>query len=229
MSADDDELAMLLPFYVNRTLGPADAARVEVALARSSELRAELSIIHDLAQKLKAGGREVTIQQEPDDHRLAAVLGRIDDKPAAVVAAPPARPGLGKLLAFLNPQRWHPAVALSLMLAVGGQTVFIGNLAATKRSNSQEIASLNKQVGDLQYALASGPEGVHPGNVVVQLRPDAGWAAVAALLGKEGLTIVGGPSDGTLTLSSDAKGAALQALITRLRASPLVTAADKAA
>jgi anti-sigma factor RsiW len=228
MTPDDpDAVALLLPFYVNGSLGAAESAAVTAALAQSSELRAELAAISRLAHTIKTGGKAMTMQDETEDKRLQAVLGRIDDAPTP--AAAPAPQSLSGLLGFLNPRRWHPAVSLSLVMAVGGQAAVIGNLAVTVGSSGAQIASLTQQVGSLQYALASGPEAVHKGSLVVQLRPDAGWAAVEALFGKEGLIIVGGPSDGSLTLSSDAKGAALDALVARLRASPLVAEADKAA
>ena len=228
MTGEDlDELTLLLPFYVNDTVAPADARRIEAVLARSAELRAELAIVDAMAQQVRKGGEILAAQDDTGGDRLQAVLGRLDDRPPAPIPAGGVR--LAGLLAMLNPRRWHPAVALSLVVAVGGQTLFIGRLSDANQAGAGQIAALGKQVGELQFALASGPEAARRGNVVVQLRADASWSGVAALLGKEGLSIVDGPSDGALTLSSDASGAALDALIDRLRASPLVTAAEKGA
>ena len=62
----------------------------------------------------------------------------------------------------------------------------------------------------------------------MQLAPDASWTALETLLANEGLAIVGGPNDGALTLFSDAKDAALDRQLTRLKASALIAEADKA-
>ena len=227
---DVDDLTLLLPFYVNGTLKAADRARIDVALVGSAGLRAELSAIRDLAQRVKAGGNAMTGEKGTGEARLQGVLGRLDVRPEpAAPSSAPQQGSLAGLLAFLNPVRWHPAVALSLVFAVGAQSVVIGRLSNAGHDSANQIAALSKQVGDLQFALASGPEAAHRGNIVVQLRPAAAWAEVEALLGKEGLAVVGGPSDGALTLSSDAKGTALDALIVRLRASPLIASADKGA
>ncbi len=227
---DEDALTLLLPFYVNGTLEAEDCARIDAALPRSADLRAELAVACDLAQRVKTEGRAMTDHDGTSDARLQAVLGRLDDKvpPAPSATAPPLA-GLAGLLTFLNPARWHPAVALSLVFAVGAQSLGIGKLLGAGHESANQIAALSKQVGDLQFALASGPEAAHRGNIVIQLRPDAAWAGVEALFDKEGLTVTGGPSDGALTLSSDAKGRALDALITRLRASPLIASADNGA
>ncbi len=231
-----DDLAELLPFYVNGTLAASECAKIDGELAASPRLRDELEVLGGLAQLVKAGGTEMT-RQTPEskaqgETRLETVLGKLEDKPlpheAPVLPKAPAQE-LGALLGFLNPKRWHPAVSLALAAAVVGQGVTIANLNQGKAENASQIASLQKRVGDLEFQLASGPDGDRKGSLMLALKAGTTWSEVETLLGAEGLTILGGPSDGTLILSSEAKGAVLDAQIDRLRKSPLVASADKAA
>lgn len=231
---EKEDIASLLPFYVNGTLGVADCARVDAALAVSSELRDELATVGNAAQMVKAGGKEIMQGDDRSEARLDAVLGELQDKPpladaATSPAAAPQRQSIGSLLSFLSPKRWHPAVSLSLAVAVVAQGAAISNLSEDNRVSQAQVASLQKRVGDLQFELASGPGGASRGNIIIEVKADAPWSAVESLLGKEGLSIVGGPSDGAITLSSQATGATLDAQIKRIRASSLIASVDKAA
>jgi hypothetical protein len=157
-----------------------------------------------------------------NDPRMAT-----NDEKAAEDAAMHPAPAKKGLLSFLNPKNWHPAVSLALAAAAIAQA---GLLVTQQQESGQQIAQLEKRVGDLEYQLASGPgERAGQADILVQVKPEASWAALSELLANEGLTIVAGPSDNTLSLSSELEGAALDALILRLRASALIEAADKAA
>lgn len=231
---EDKDIAQLLPFYVNGTLNAKDCARVDAALAGSRELRSELAAIGNLAQMVKTGGQPMTHGENEVEARLDAVLGRIEDKPpqaAPEIAVPyqPSSQGIGGLLSFLNPKRWHPAVSLGLAVAFVAQGVALSNLSSSKQESQARIAFLQKRVGDLEFELASGPDGHQPGNIMIEVKADAPWSAVEVLLAKEGLSIVGGPSDGAITLSSEATGATLNAQIKRIRTSPLIASVDKGA
>ena len=234
--AEDPEfnrLSQLLPFYVNGTLDADETAQVDAALAVSPALREELAVIGRLAQGVKTGGRELTQSVEGDLERQAERLGQIGAQPAAVNAmTSPVAPleSLGSLLSFLHPKRWHPAVALTLAFAVTAQAVVIGNLSGENAEGTSKIAALEKRLDEVEFQLASGPGGgeVSKASIMVQLKANASWAEFETLLADEGLTITGGPSDGTLMLSGDNKGAALTAQITRLRKSALIEAADPA-
>jgi hypothetical protein len=221
-----ENLSLLLPFYVNGTLDAAACAKVDAALATSAELREELAEIGRLAQGVKAGGRAFGHGDAAGAQRVATKLAEV--RSPAPIAMPSDR--LGGMLAFLNPRSWHPAVALSLALAVLAQAAVIANLNGENTQRSSKIASLEKRLGEVEFQLASGPGGgaVQKGSILVQLAPDASWADVETLLANENLEIVGGPSDGALMLSSDAKDAALDLQIKRLKASALIAAADKA-
>ena len=223
---DLDSLSLLLPFYVNGTLDAAACARVDAALASSAELREELVEIGRLAQGVKTGGRELGL----GDHlRVDRVAAKLMQGTAPVPVAAPS-PTLGGMLAFLNPRSWHPVVALSLAIAAIAQAGMIANLSGENTERSSEIASLEKRLGEAEFQLASGPgsEAAQKGSIMVQLAPNAPWSAIEELLANEALMIVGGPSDGALLLSSDAKDAALDRQITRLKSSSLIAAADKA-
>jgi hypothetical protein len=232
LNEDETEgIARLLPFYVNGTLSAAECARVDAALAVSSALRDELAAIGNVAQMVKAGGQAMMQGEDKSEARLDMVLGHLDDKPTQSAPQMPAlQPqGIGAFLSFLNPKRWHPAVSLGLAFAFVAQGVVLSSLSQGKHESEAQIASLQKRVGDLEFELASGPDGPHTGNIIIEVKADASWSAVETLLGKEGLSIVGGPSDGAITLSSEATGATLDAQIKRIRTSPLIASVDKGA
>jgi hypothetical protein len=234
MTPEDEDLAKLLPFYVNGTLNAADCARVDAALAKSQDLLSELSTHNRLAQIVRTGGADLTIEQVNTEGNLAKVMDHLPPQTCYVKPAPAQQPkqreGLGSVLRFLNPKHWHPAVALGLALAVAVQAVVIGGLGSSNKHSAAQIAALEKQKTDLEFQLASGPGGEQTaGSIMIQINDDASWEALADLLAKESLSIVDGPSDGTITLSSVAKGADLDAQINRLKSSPLISAADKTA
>jgi hypothetical protein len=225
---DFENLSLLLPFYVNGTLGADDTAKVDAALATSPELRDELAEIGRLAQGVKTGGRDLGQGDDARVQRVAAKLAQAPASPAVAVAE--SRQKLGGMLAFLNPRSWHPVVALSLAIAAVAQAGVIANLNGENNERSSKIASLEKRLGEVEFQLASGPggEAAQKGSIVVQLAPGTSWSALETLLETEELQIVGGPSDGALLLSSEAKDAALDRQIIRLKSSALIAAADKA-
>ncbi len=229
-----EDLKLLLPFYVNGTLDAESCARIDRGLATSAELRNELDEINALAQNIREGGQAMMQGQDNVDQSLDALLDdqRMQDTPERQVQEPSrtAAPVPRNLLSFLHPKNWHPAVSLALAAAAVAQLGLLAGLNDARKDSGEQIAKLEKRVGDLEYQLASGPDGgaAQP-DILIQLKPDASWSGVSELLTSEGLTIVDGPSDNTLSLSSTLEGAALDALISRLRASALIEAADKAA
>ncbi len=231
-----DDIEMLLPFYVNGTLSAEDCTRVDTAMSVSGAVRKALAAIGNLAQTIKSGGREIMQDAGNGEARLDIILNQIGDPQPQTAQKLMDQPepqaekqGIGALLRFLNPKRWHPAVSLALVAVAVAQGTAISNLSVDKEASGSQIASLQKRVGDLEFELASGPGGELRGNIIAEVKADAPWSAVEALFGKEGLSIVGGPSDGAITLSSDAKDAELTTQIERLRASPLIASADKSA
>jgi anti-sigma factor RsiW len=240
-SDEIEELTLLLPFYVNGTLDAEACARVDAALAHSADLRVELATLNRLARSVKEGGRGMNEGADNKEQHLAKVTEAIkahEKRSAPMAAMPPTDLGEAKggsgfsaLLGFLHPRRWHPAIALSMAIAIPAQAAVIANLNSEKSRSVTQIAALEKRLGELEFQLASGPGGgaAQRGTIMIQLNDDAGWSSIAALLAAEELSIVDGPSDDSLTLHSTAKGAALDAQIKRLRASTLIAAADKVA
>jgi hypothetical protein len=229
-----DTLMSLLPFYANGTLDRANTARVKAAMAHSIELREELDTLTELARVVKREGAKMTEAKENTDDRLEAVLGRLEDNHPQATMNPNTAARQTKqpsqILAFLSPRFWHPAVSLSLLLAAGTMSAALVGLNHGNQQRMAEIATLQKKIGDLEFQLASGPGGaVNKADIMVQLKEDARWSDISALLIAENLMIISGPSDNTLSLSSNKEGAEVDALIERLRASPLVANVDKAA
>ena len=223
-SHDPDALARLLPFYVNGTLDPADRAALDSALESSADLREALSAEQHLQARHREGLDAVLSASEPGfESREAALAAQLVPPPApAPQLEPTPAPASGLLasLAFLNPRRWHPAMALCLLVAVPAQ-------AAVIVSQGGKIALLQ----DENFQLASGPCDDRPpaGAIQLELTETAQWKDVAALLDDEELSIARSGGLGVLTIKTGREGLQFKALIERLRASPLVASAEPAA
>jgi hypothetical protein len=232
--SDHDELKLLLPFYVNGTLKAKDCARIDQGLATSAELRKELDDLNSLAQVVREGGQAMAQEQSNADAQMGRLMNdpRMAEKAQEPVrfATLPSAPSASGMLSFLNPKNWHPAVSLALAAAAVAQAGWLMDMSGDQKASGEQIAQLEKKVGDLEYQLASGPDGgAQTADILVQVKSGASWQALSDLLSNEGLTIVNGPSDNTLSLSSELDGAALDAVIARLRASGLIEKVDKAA
>lgn len=226
-SHDPEALARLLPFYVNGTLDPADHAALEAALESSADLREALQAEQHLQARHREGLEAVLSASESGfESREAALAARLVPPPAAAAPAPQPEPapaqsaGLLASLAFLNPRRWHPAMALCLLVAVPAQ-------AAVIVSQGGKIALLQNE----NFQLASGPCDDRPpaGAIQLELAETAQWKDVAALLDDEELSIARSGGLGVLTIKTGREGLQFKALIERLRASPLVASAEPAA
>jgi hypothetical protein len=225
------EMELLLPFYINGTLSLVDQGRVEAALAQSADLRAALEEQIALSLRVKSEGATFMEEARHVDVLLNDVLGKIDELPAQEADKPKPKPkSLKDLLGFLRPSRWHPAVSLALLVAICLQGAALLGLTGARQAQQSTIAALEKRIGNLEFQLASGPDGGEArGVLIIQFTQQADWGDIEALLSREQLSIVSGPSDSSVTLSSSASGNDLDALIVRLRASPLVASVDKAA
>lgn len=219
MTDRDDyaELERLLPFYVNGTIEPAARLRLEAALAESPPLRAALEEERQIQDRVIAGVESELAESAAGSESRNAMLHVRLNRPAAPA---PTAGGLAAALSFLNPRRWHPAVALSLAAALPLQ----GWLIAGKND-------VIGQLRDENFQLASGPCEDRPlaGAVQLELADGAKWAEVAALLDTEGLSIAKSGDFGVLTVKTGKQGAELAALIARLKASALVASAEPAA
>lgn len=211
-----EALAALLPFYANGTLSETDRGRIEQGLRTFPALKAELQREIALAQCIQTAGD--TIMSEPDnqEERLERIMDRLpiqEPTPQLVPSAPRQTTGA---LAFLNPKYWVPAVALSLCAAVALQANMISN-------KNTQIARLEEK-----FQSAGGPceDKAQDGRLLLELKDNAPWSAVADLLDTQQLTIVDSGGFGTLTVASKASPGALAAQVTKLKASPLILNAD---
>lgn len=210
------ELQEQLPFYVNGTASPKLKARIEAALPRSEALRTALDEERQLQSRVQFGASELLERSESRFERRAAAVMAATSSPDQVNAADE-KAGFASALAFLNPKRWNPALALTLALAVPVQAAVIAAQTTT-------IAKLEKE----NFALASGPcaDRDRSGGIVLELKDDAPWKAVAESLDAEALSIVESGAFGVLTVRGEKKGDERDALINRLKQSPLVARAE---
>lgn len=210
------ELIEQLPFYVNETASPAIKAQIEAALPGSAALRAALEEERQLQTRVALGTGEMLEQSERNfEQREAAVMAAMaSPNPTPTTAK---KTGFAAALSFLNPRRWNPAIALTLALALPAQAAIIATQTTT-------IAKLEKE----NFELASGPcaDRDRTGGIVLELKDNAQWAGITNLLDTEALTIVENGAFGVLTVRSAKKGAERDALIARLKQSPLVASAE---
>lgn len=212
---DYEALVALLPFYVNGTLGAADLARVEQGLCDHPALKAELQREGTLARRIKTAGDEMMAEPDNQEDRLEKLIHTLPDKAGG---APQPAPTQRSALAFLNPKYWVPAAGMAMGFAVALQASVIS-------SKNGEIAKLEEK-----FQSAGGPCEDHTkdGHIILELKEDAAWSAVADLLDTEQLRIVDSGGFGTLTVASKAAPADLAAQVAKLKASPLVQSADLA-
>ena len=210
---DYEALAELLPFYVNGRLSDTDRARVEQGLREYPPLKTALQRESAFAQRIKKAGDVIMAEPDKQEERLENLLGNLPDRdfPTSQVTAKPV-----SALAFLNPKYWVPAVGLSLAAAVA----FQASVISTKNS---EIDQLQEK-----FQSAGGPCEDHAkdSQIIVEIKDNAPWSAVADLLDGKQLRIVNSDGFGTLTLASKAAPEALAAQVAKLKASPLVQSAD---
>jgi hypothetical protein len=210
-----EELFEQLPFYVNGTVTQDLRRRIEAALPSSPKLREALAQARHIQSRILAGTGELLDESEPHyETRKASVMAG-----AALheqLAPQNRRISFASALSFLNPRRWNPAIALTLALALPAQ-------AAVIASQSTAIDALEKE----NFRLASGPCADHDRTrgIVLELKEDAMWKAVAELLDAEALVIVENGAFGVLTVRGEKKGAERAALIGRLKQSPLISSA----
>ncbi|MCY7279583.1 MAG: hypothetical protein LH610_01555 [Sphingomonas bacterium] len=223
---DPDDVALLLPFYVNGTLGADDRVRVEFALEASVNLRAELEEVQAVAALVHGGGKMIAPNLMPRLDRAEALLARIAPPNAAtpdaitlrpVLATPSVQKTWQDRLAMLFAKRWQPALAMcaiAVIVAQGASLYF----ADTHRAESE-------------YTVASGPKApATRAQIVLQPDPNANWDALSQLISAESLEVTGSIG-GMLTLRCQRQCPAddVDSKVAHLRASSLVAFAGKVA
>jgi anti-sigma factor RsiW len=206
---DRREILELLPWHAAGTLTPAEAARVEAALARDPELAREF----ELAREELGGVVDVNeASGRPSPKALDALFAKIDAEPTRR-PAPAIGASIAAFFARLSPRTlaWTAAAAA---LVIAMQAVVIGGAAMRTLSPAQgpELAGHVAPRGEGSYAL-------------VTFRPTASIAQVSQALRAQDAVIVEGPKAGVFTvrlsptrLTPDQAKAAVE----RLRKDPAV-------
>jgi anti-sigma-K factor RskA len=217
-----DEIAMLLPFYVNGTLGPVQRAQVDAAMATNPTLQAELGDIRTLQGLVHQGAKQIEAQLQPTSTaRLEKLLDQIEaDAPRVNTrhTAPPRAPERQNFWSSLFSFRWQPAFAIAAAALILVQSGTIGYLAS--RDTPSSYGTLSGSGTDIRKVT-----------LFLQIEMDAKWADVTDMLNREGLTIVSGPVDGSIGVApvNALTPAQIKALLIRLSASPVVFFAGPAA
>jgi hypothetical protein len=213
-----DDYAEMLPAYVNGTLAPADRVRLQSALEQSPDLRAELVEIEAISSLVKAGP-----VSDPSPVDMDARLNRLLAQTQTIAQVRPmvsAEPSLWqKCMNWLATPSLRPAYAMALIALVAIQG---GVLTQVLRQPSPAYGTLSG--GDEKQAIKP--------QILIQFKDDVPVKDVSALLAKEGLRMVGGPIENSYELGAKDTAfspEALDACLIRLKASPLVSFAEKAA
>ncbi len=221
---DYDDLAALLPLYVNGSLGKRARNRIDAALKKSPQLRAALSHEQELKQRL-VDGTDALLEDSAAGvgARQDALVERIETRADSADILQPVTQlssNTGGALAFLNPRNWRPAVSMALALAVPA-------LAGIAVWQATTISALEKE----NYNLASGPGGETPvkGAILIEFKDDVRWIEIQELLSKENLSIYKQAEFGAVTVKSGKEGAEWLAIVDRLRLSHLVSNVGPAA
>ena len=210
------ELLEQLPFYLNGTASAELRARIDAALPDTPKLREALEQEREIRARIVSGTDALLDESQPHvELREATVLANAAMHKQPAKAQP--KNSFASALLFLNPRRWSPALALTLALAIPVQAAVIATQVTT-------IAKLENE----NFALASGPcaDKDRTSGIVLELKDDAPWKAVAELLDAEALMIAENGAFGVLTLRGEKKGAERAVLIERLKQSPLVSSAE---
>ena len=181
---EPSEVELLLPWYAAGTLNRREAAQVEAALAADPALAERLDWVRaEFAQ-------EIYINEEaasPPDNDVKALFAKIDALPARrpgtlAASTPTFADRVGEFFAALSPRTlaWSGAAAALVILLQAG---VIGDMVLKGG-----------------YDTASVPQNM-PANgsyVLIRFQPQATAADIASFLAANKLSIVEGPSGGTL-------------------------------
>jgi len=200
---DNDEVALLLPWYANGRLSEADRRRVELYLKEHPEERAHLSVIEEELAETERLNRALPGHSGMDDI-LAGIRG--DRRPVASTES-----GLARLLAklggwladFSAPVRGAAIAALLVLLAIQAGT--IGALLRTPQEPEFRTAA-GETVATARPAL------------LVMFAPDASASDITALIETIEAQIVDGPRAGGIYGLALATGADPEAALAALRA-----------
>lgn len=179
----DDEIEMLLPFYVTGRLDPDDAGKVDERIGQFPDIENVLSLIREERQGAVAANKAVAAVPVVDFERVARAIAA---NPVRTASA--AEPMLDWIRRWLEvpvsrPRAWLGAATALLIVA---QSAGIALLVATRYPPTLTVAS-------------GGPQAPGSGTTaVVRFADGATTLAVASTLAELGMTIVDGPKSGDL-------------------------------
>ena len=181
-AAEFEEIENLLPWHAAGTLDPADAARVEAALADDRELAARFELVREEL------GETVALNET-----LGAPSGRARERLFALIEQEPARkvagPGLvSRFTAFMTGLQPRTlaygagAAALALVLQAG---LLAGFMLNGQQPGSHQLASAP--------VAAPAEQGAH---VLIRFNPQASIADITGFLDQHRAAVVDGPAAG---------------------------------
>lgn len=177
----DDSLELLLPWRATGRLGPADARRVDEALAADAELRRKYALVQEELNETVAANSALGAPSVRVRNRLFEQI-EAEERPQSEQSM------LARIVDFfgsLSPR----AVALSAAAAALVIVIQAGVLTRTLvgADNAYHTASAPRDIGGGSYAL-------------VAFTPEATAKQISDLLENRGATIVDGPRSGGVYL-----------------------------
>jgi hypothetical protein len=212
----DEEAARLLPWYVTMRLNAEDTQRVAGHLKRCAICREDVTRERGLRALLKSDSA-LAYAPQPGLAKTLTRVGELERRTPPTAPAPRAAARTRRFPAL----HWLSAAALV-------QGVVLGAMGTSLLHHSGQPDPRPR------YAtLSSAPAPVAPGSRIrVVFPPSMSLGALQAVLARNGLTVVHGPSDaGTYTLAfNDSRAAAerLNPTIAALRRDPRVMFAEPA-
>ncbi|WP_349368861.1 hypothetical protein [Salinarimonas sp.] len=214
---DEDDVALLLPWYAAGTLEEDERRRVERFLEENPEQIAHLRAVEEELDGTQALNRALPAPGPGSIDAILAQVRREEGRAAARTTSPgtASSRGVGGLFAAiggwldaLSPPVRGLAVAALVLVAVA-QAGVIGALVGTEPTPQAEFRTAT---GD---ATAPAPA---EANLLVMFAPDATAAAIGALLEEIGARIVDGPRAGGVYALALADEATAEAALARLEA-----------
>jgi len=174
------ELEPLLPWHAAGTLSPADAARVEAALAADPELARQFVLVREeMSETIRVNEALGAPSRRALDQLMAAIDADTRRYPRAAAGA-----GLARLLASLSPRTLAWAAALAALVIVIESGLLTALLVGTREA---------------RYETAAVPTAAPAGSyVLVRFSAATGAAEITQFLEANKASIVDGPKPGGL-------------------------------
>lgn len=177
----DEDVLELLPWFASGKTSAAESAAIERRLAANPQLQAELRLVR---REKQVAAESAKALGEPAPELLQTMLGQLDGvrqlKPIERDDAEARGGFLARLFGFA------PTPALRFALVAASLVIVAESAALLRLSRTQDQ-------GGETYQTASAPAAAAGPQLIVRFQPDAGLAAVSALLSDLGAGVVKGP------------------------------------